>query len=211
MATATATATRTLARALPRTASSAATSSVRLASRPSQANAARQFFQRSSRRHYSSGPAPTKSNTGVIVGATAAAALLAGGAFYYSSTSKDGAVPEVHLTKGSGGQSAGVFKPTAADYQKVYDAIAKSLWEHDEYEDGSYGPVIFRLAWHSSGTYDAATGTGGSNGATMRHSPEGGHGANAGLQVARDFLKPIKGMIRIQKQSREIADADLWV
>lgn len=30
------------------------------------------------------------------------------------------------------------------------------------------GPVLVRLAWHASGTYDKATGTGGSNGATMR-------------------------------------------
>lgn len=41
--------------------------------------------------------------------------------------------------------------------------------------------------------YDKETGTGGSNGATMRFSPEGDHGANAGLKAARDFLEPIKG------------------
>ena len=27
--------------------------------------------------------------------------------------------------------------------------------------DGSYGPVILRLAWHASGTYDKETNTGG--------------------------------------------------
>ena len=41
-------------------------------------------------------------------------------------------------------------------------------------------------------SYDAATGTGGSNGATMRFAPEGDHGANAGLKAARDFLEPVK-------------------
>jgi cytochrome c peroxidase len=51
---------------------------------------------------------------------------------------------------------------------------------------------LLRLAWHASGTYDKETGTGGSNGATMRFNPEGGHGANAGLQAARDFLEPVK-------------------
>lgn len=64
--------------------------------------------------------------------------------------------------------------------------------EKDDYDDGSYGPVLVRLAWHASGTYDAATGTGGSNGATMRFAPEGDHGANAGLKHARDFLEPVK-------------------
>ncbi len=47
---------------------------------------------------------------------------------------------------------------------------------------GASGPVLVRLAWHCSGTYDKETGTGGSNGATMRFSPESDHGANAGLK-----------------------------
>lgn len=37
----------------------------------------------------------------------------------------------------------------------------------NSYDDGSYGPVLVRLAWHASGTYDKETKTGGSNGATM--------------------------------------------
>lgn len=41
-------------------------------------------------------------------------------------------------------------------------------------------------------SYDKETGTGGSNGATMRFAPEGDHGANAGLKAARDFVEPIK-------------------
>jgi cytochrome c peroxidase len=68
------------------------------------------------------------------------------------------------------------------------------LEEKDDYDDGSYGPVLLRLAWHASGTYDKETGTGGSNGATMRFAPEADHGANAGLKAARDFLEPVKGM-----------------
>lgn len=31
----------------------------------------------------------------------------------------------------------------------------------DVLADGSYAPVILRLAWHSSGTYDKDTQTGG--------------------------------------------------
>jgi cytochrome c peroxidase len=40
--------------------------------------------------------------------------------------------------------------------------------------DGSFGPVLLRLAWHCSGTYDKESGTGGSNYATMRFEPEVG-------------------------------------
>eukprot|EP00049_Salpingoeca_infusionum_P017267 m.352328 g.352328 ORF g.352328 m.352328 type:complete len:329 (-) comp16490_c0_seq1:560-1546(-) len=58
--------------------------------------------------------------------------------------------------------------------------------------DQTAGPLLVRLAWHSSGTYDKVSGTGGSNGATMRFSLEAGDGANAGLQVARALLEPLK-------------------
>jgi hypothetical protein len=34
--------------------------------------------------------------------------------------------------------------------------------------DGSLAPVLVRLAWHASGTYDKADNSGGSNYATMR-------------------------------------------
>ncbi|KAJ5669189.1 Cytochrome c peroxidase [Penicillium macrosclerotiorum] len=98
----------------------------------------------------------------------------------------------------------GPFVPTKEDYQKVYDAIANRLANETDYDDGSYGPVLVRLAWHASGTYDKETGTGGSNGATMRFAPESGHGANAGLKHARDFLEPIKA------QFPWITYADLW-
>ena len=61
-----------------------------------------------------------------------------------------------------------------------------------QYDDGSAGPVLVRLCWHASGTYDQATKTGGSQGAGMRYEAEGGDPANAGLQHARVFLEPIK-------------------
>ena len=93
--------------------------------------------------------------------------------------------------------------PTAADYAKVRSAIADVL-DSDTHDDGSYGPILVRLAWHTSGTYDKATGTGGSNGATMRFNPESGWGANAGLKTARDVLEPVK------KAFPWISYADLW-
>ncbi|KAL6784691.1 hypothetical protein ACKKBF_B02810 [Auxenochlorella protothecoides x Auxenochlorella symbiontica] len=93
------------------------------------------------------------------------------------------------------------FKP---DYQAVRAAIEDVLESNDEYDDGSYGPVLVRLAWHTSGTYDKNDNTGGSNGATMRFGPESGWGANAGLGDARDILEPIK------KKFPWISYSDLW-
>jgi cytochrome c peroxidase len=200
---ATATAARSLARAIPRTTPSA-TSTLRVAARSSRQNAAKQFFQNTSRRHYASAPNPVKSNTSKYLSITAAAALFGGGVYYITVQQNAVPVPQVHLKKGSGDQTPGIFTPTPADYQKVYDAIAKLIWEKDDYDDGSYAPVLLRLAWHSSGTYDAETKTGGSNGATMRFAPESGHGANAGLKNARDFLEPVK------QQFPWISYGDLW-
>jgi len=107
-----------------------------------------------------------------------AAAAAGGGALLYAQNGK---------------QAGGAFTPRLADYQAVYDEIAGRLEEDEDYDDGSYGPVLLRLAWHCSGTYDRETRTGGSNGATMRFAPEAGHAANAGLEAARAFLKPVKG------------------
>ena len=118
--------------------------------------------------------------------AGALAAAGAGGYFYYNNGGF------TNLKEGSAKETRGVFTPSKDDYQKVYNAVAKLLEEKDNYDDGSYGPVLVRLAWHCSGTYDKETGTGGSNGATMRFAPEGDHGANAGLKAARDFLDPVK-------------------
>lgn len=82
-------------------------------------------------------------------------------------------------------------------------AIADIL-DAENYDDGSYAPVLVRLAWHSAGTYDKSTGKGGSNGAAMRFDPEASHGANAGLGVARSLLEPIK------KRFPWISYADLY-
>ncbi|KAJ2554695.1 heme peroxidase [Coemansia sp. RSA 1933] len=77
------------------------------------------------------------------------------------------------------------------NYQRVYKDIA-ALLEDENYDDGSYGPVFVRLAWHASGTFDKMTRTGGSDGATIRFATESNHGANAGLDVARARLEPLK-------------------
>ncbi|KAB2575097.1 peroxidase [Lasiodiplodia theobromae] len=150
-----------------------------------------QTFRHQSRRGYSSEAGKSSGpNPAVWVGALA----VLGGAGYYAYSSIQGVQAE----------SKGPFTPKFEDYQKVYNVIAKALEENDNYDDGSYGPVLLRLAWHASGTYDKETGTGGSNGATMRFDPEADHGANAGLKAARDFLEPIK------QQFPWISYSDLW-
>ena len=79
----------------------------------------------------------------------------------------------------------------ALDLPAVRSAIVELL-DDDSYDDGSWGPVFVRLAWHAAGTYDNVTNTGGSEGATMRFRPESDWGANAGLHLARAKLEPIK-------------------
>jgi len=93
-------------------------------------------------------------------------------------------------------------KPPVDWDQLRADIIA--ILDNPKYDDGSYGPVLVRLAWHAAGTYDKATNSGGSDGATMRFAPESEHGANAGLAVARTLLEPI------QARHPGISTSDLW-
>ena len=65
-------------------------------------------------------------------------------------------------------------------------------------------PMAVRLAWHASGTFDKSNNKGGSDGATMRFAPESEDGANAGLNIMRDLLAPVK------KQFPFVSDADIW-
>jgi hypothetical protein len=85
--------------------------------------------------------------------------------------------------------------PAGCPFHANYDAIREELkliLDNPSWDDGSLAPIFIRLAWHSSGTYDAATGTGGSNGAGMRFQNEAADPENAGLAVARAFLEPVK-------------------
>ncbi|KXJ95344.1 heme peroxidase [Microdochium bolleyi] len=160
---------------------------LRTSTRSGVSTASRQAFRQNGRRFYSS-EAPKQASSSGLLWAAGAAAVGAGAYFFTQ-----------------GGLTPKVLNPTKEDYQKVYNVIAARLEEKEDYDDGSYGPVLVRLAWHASGTYDKETGTGGSNGATMRFAPEGDHGANAGLKIARDFLEPVK------KQFPWITYSDLWI
>lgn len=87
--------------------------------------------------------------------------------------------------------------------EKVKHEIRKLLPKAD-YDDGSLGPIILRLAWHCCATYNKFTRNGGSNGATMRFVPELTDDGNSGLDVARSALEPIKQKFPLMTYS------DLW-
>lgn len=73
----------------------------------------------------------------------------------------------------------------------VWDEVRREVADLLE-DNPDNGPFFLRLAWHCAGSYDASDDTGGSNGATMRFAPEANHGGNAGLDIARDLLEPVK-------------------
>ncbi|KAM9875014.1 hypothetical protein VD0001_g8184 [Verticillium dahliae] len=168
-----------------------ARTALRSSTRTAFAAAPRQAFRQGHRFYSSEAPKAAGPNWALLSGLAVAGA---GGAYLFT---REGGV--------SAGSVPKVVNPTKKDYQDVYNEIASRLEEKDDYDDGSYGPVLVRLAWHASGTYDKETGTGGSNGATMRFAPEGDHGANAGLQAARDFLAPVKAKFPW------ITYSDLWI
>lgn len=165
----------------------------------------RAAFRSNFNRTYST-PPPSQgaksSSTGIYIGLGAIASI--GVAYYFYVT--PGGKEAITAAK-SGVQAAKVkanFVPTKEDYIKVYNRVADCLEENGDYDDGSYGPVILRLAWHASGTYDKDTKTGGSNYATMRFEPESLHGANAGLNVARELMEKVK------QEFPWISYGDLW-
>jgi len=103
--------------------------------------------------------------------------------------------------------SADDKKPSSSSSAVDYGAVRRdieALLEDAHYDDGSYGPVFIRLAWHAAGTFDKKDGSGGSNGATMRYLGESGYGANAGLATARERLEKVKS------KHPGISYADLW-
>eukprot|EP00494_Astrolonche_serrata_P033877 UN34146 len=94
---------------------------------------------------------------------------------------------------------------SGVDYEAIRKDIAENYLDDVDYDDGSWGPTLIRLAWHSSGTYCTNKKDGGSNGATMRFNPESAHGANAGLHLARKHLEPLK------EKYPGISYSDLWI
>ena len=115
----------------------------------------RKTFQSTSRRGYASeSSGQSSSRTGLYIGFGAAVVTATGGYLYFQQGA--GKLDTAKTTKQSSAagktNAPAIFVPQMEDYQKVYNEIAKRLEEKDDYDDGSYGPVIVRLAWHCSGT-----------------------------------------------------------
>ncbi|KVI12017.1 heme peroxidase [Cynara cardunculus var. scolymus] len=86
--------------------------------------------------------------------------------------------------------SMGKCYPTVSEeYNKAIDKARRKL--RGFIADKKCAPLMLRLAWHSAGTYDVKTKTGGPFG-TMRFKVELGHAANNGLDIAVRLLEPIK-------------------
>jgi len=82
------------------------------------------------------------------------------------------------------------IKPVYAD-SVDYKSVSSDIMDLIK-GDPDKGPTLVRLAWHSSGTYDKISKTGGSGGGTIRFKEELSHGGNAGLAVtAVQWLEPI--------------------
>ena len=75
----------------------------------------------------------------------------------------------------------------AADFTQLREDV-KGLMK----KEPNVGPTLVRLAWHSCGTYDKMTKTGGSGGGTIRFKEELAHGNNAGLDKMVALLEPVK-------------------
>jgi len=79
----------------------------------------------------------------------------------------------------------------APDYAGAKAALAAMITA-----DPDIGPTMVRLAWHSSGTYDKMSKTGGSGGGTIRFKEELAHGGNAGLDKMVAKLEPLLTLTR---------------
>jgi len=84
-----------------------------------------------------------------------------------------------------------------------YDELREKLTAL--FKEKECGPIMIRLSWHDAGTYDKESKTGGPRGC-QRHegTGEAAHGANAGLNVARQLLADLK------KEYEEVSHADFW-
>jgi catalase (peroxidase I) len=65
-------------------------------------------------------------------------------------------------------------------------------------------PLMVRLSWHDAGTYEQKSNTGGPRACMRFAKSEADHDANAGLNIARDMLAPLK------EKYPHFSNADFW-
>ena len=98
---------------------------------------------------------------------------------------------------------------SALDLTAVKGDIARVLTKSQSWwpaDYGTYAPFFVRMAWHAAGTYRAADGRGGEDGAQQRFEPLSSWPDNANLDKARRLLWPLK-----QKYGRALSWGDLMV
>ncbi|XXG81116.1 hypothetical protein AAC387_Pa09g1824 [Persea americana] len=81
------------------------------------------------------------------------------------------------------------YPTVSEEYKKAVEKCKKKL--RGFIAEKNCAPLMLRLAWHSAGTFDVKTKTGGPFG-TMKCPAELAHGANRGLEIAVRLLEPIK-------------------
>uniref|UniRef100_A0A2N9IP45 L-ascorbate peroxidase n=2 Tax=Fagus sylvatica TaxID=28930 RepID=A0A2N9IP45_FAGSY len=81
------------------------------------------------------------------------------------------------------------YPTVSSDYQKAIEKAKRKL--RGFIAEKHCAPLMLRIAWHSAGTFDQKSKTGGPFG-TMKHASELAHEANNGLDIAVRLLEPIK-------------------
>lgn len=86
------------------------------------------------------------------------------------------------------------YPDVGAEYQKAVEKCKRKL--RAVIAEKNCAPIMLRIAWHSAGTYDVKTKTGGPFG-TMKQKTELAHDANNGLIIAVNILEPVKELFPI--------------
>jgi cytochrome c peroxidase len=101
-----------------------------------------------------------------------------------------GAAPQYKFELQATKSYVNAMKSIEDELRKAILQVAEADENYDGY--GSKLPAFVRLGWHASGTYDVTAKNGGSSGGCMRFEPESTHGANNGLNKAREALELVK-------------------